>query len=285
MKSDFSRFLHHTPSHSGIRKMFISSLSHSDLIGVSRSNKFANCFNLDHRVKPDDDIKRKDHRVKPDDDSVCAGRSMVEMLGVLAIIGVLSVGAIAGYSKAMMKHKLNKHAESFSMLVNEAIKLLPDLERHYGKIIQQNYNLNSFFNKANLLPDGMRYKNGSIYDIFNNRMIISYAKRGTSGATGAEYHILIILNSSDSNSITTYDKEICRNIMLTAKENYENIYYIEMRSQQEGIYNAKDFTGALSSNQTNPLNKATIAQIDDVCGSCNSETCVMYLYLSVKTYN
>ena len=29
------------------------------------------------------------------------GRSMVEMLGVLAIIGVLSVGAIAGYSKAM----------------------------------------------------------------------------------------------------------------------------------------------------------------------------------------
>ena len=30
-----------------------------------------------------------------------SGRSMVEMLGVLAIIGVLSVGAIAGYSKAI----------------------------------------------------------------------------------------------------------------------------------------------------------------------------------------
>ena len=29
------------------------------------------------------------------------GRSMIEMLGVLAIIGVLSVGGIAGYSKAM----------------------------------------------------------------------------------------------------------------------------------------------------------------------------------------
>ena len=41
------------------------------------------------------------------------GRSMVEMLGVLAIIGVLSVGAIAGYSKAMFKYKLNKQAESF----------------------------------------------------------------------------------------------------------------------------------------------------------------------------
>lgn len=29
------------------------------------------------------------------------GRSMIEMLGVLAIVGVLSVGGIAGYSKAM----------------------------------------------------------------------------------------------------------------------------------------------------------------------------------------
>ena len=33
------------------------------------------------------------------------GRSMVEMLGVLAIIGVLSVGGIAGYRTAMEKIK------------------------------------------------------------------------------------------------------------------------------------------------------------------------------------
>lgn len=42
------------------------------------------------------------------------GRSMIEMLGVLAIIGVLSVGGIAGYSKAMMKFKINKTAEQIS---------------------------------------------------------------------------------------------------------------------------------------------------------------------------
>ena len=39
------------------------------------------------------------------------GRSMIEMLGVLAIIGVLSVGGIAGYSKAMMKSKINSTTE------------------------------------------------------------------------------------------------------------------------------------------------------------------------------
>ena len=46
-----------------------------------------------------------------------SGRSMIEMLGVLAIIGVLSVGGIAGDSKAMNKFKTNKVADQVSMLV------------------------------------------------------------------------------------------------------------------------------------------------------------------------
>ncbi|MBQ8671790.1 MAG: hypothetical protein IJ525_04630 [Alphaproteobacteria bacterium] len=43
------------------------------------------------------------------------GRSMIEMLGVLAIIGVLSVGGIAGYSKAMMKYRINKTIEQITI--------------------------------------------------------------------------------------------------------------------------------------------------------------------------
>lgn len=46
-----------------------------------------------------------------------SGRSMVEMLGVLAIIGVLSVGGISGYSKAMAKFKLSKAMDQMSMVV------------------------------------------------------------------------------------------------------------------------------------------------------------------------
>ena len=46
-----------------------------------------------------------------------SGRSMVEMLGVLAIIGVLSVGGISGYSKAMAKFKLTKAQDQLTMLL------------------------------------------------------------------------------------------------------------------------------------------------------------------------
>ena len=43
-----------------------------------------------------------------------SGRSMVEMLGVLAIIGVLSVGGIAGYSLSMRRHRANQIVDTMS---------------------------------------------------------------------------------------------------------------------------------------------------------------------------
>ena len=48
------------------------------------------------------------------------GRSMIEMLGVLAIIGVLSVGGIYGYTMAMRKYKANEIAQTISMLATLA---------------------------------------------------------------------------------------------------------------------------------------------------------------------
>ena len=64
-----------------------------------------------------------------------SGRSMIEMLGVLAIIGVLSVGGIAGYSKAMSKYRTNKSIDQVSMLIT-------NVRTMYAQ--QQNYtNLNN----------------------------------------------------------------------------------------------------------------------------------------------
>ena len=66
-----------------------------------------------------------------------SGRSMVEMLGVLAIIGVLSVGGIAGYSKAMTKFKINKSMDQVSMLVAN-IRTLFSGQRNYSGLTNAN---------------------------------------------------------------------------------------------------------------------------------------------------
>lgn len=65
------------------------------------------------------------------------GRSMVEMLGVLAIIGVLSVGGIAGYSKAMTKFKITKTMDQVSMTVAN-IRTLYSGQRNYNGLVTAN---------------------------------------------------------------------------------------------------------------------------------------------------
>jgi len=54
-----------------------------------------------------------------------SGRSMVEMLGVLAIIGVLSVGGISGYryaTKMMKYNEINEFVNQLSVLLLKEIK-------------------------------------------------------------------------------------------------------------------------------------------------------------------
>ena len=95
------------------------------------------------------------------------GRSMVEMLGVLAIIGVLSVGAIAGYQKAMMKYKLNKQAEQINQLLNALYRHRASWGENPKSML-----LIPYFVKLNEIPKEM-IKNGDtskVYDVFNTTL-------------------------------------------------------------------------------------------------------------------
>ena len=89
------------------------------------------------------------------------GRSMVEMLGVLAIIGVLSVGGIAGYSKAMNKYKINKTTDQVSMLVAN-IRTLFSSQGDYDGLD------NAQAIKFGVVPEDMYNTSGSDPDAITN---------------------------------------------------------------------------------------------------------------------
>ncbi|MBR1777896.1 MAG: hypothetical protein IJ752_04850 [Alphaproteobacteria bacterium] len=61
-----------------------------------------------------------------------SGRSMIEMLGVLAIIGVLSVGGIAGYSQAMNKFKVSKTTDQIQTMVQNIRTLFASQKNYDG---------------------------------------------------------------------------------------------------------------------------------------------------------
>ena len=69
-----------------------------------------------------------------------SGRSMIEMLGVLAIIGVLSVGGIAGYSQAMAKYKVSKTTDQIQTMVTN-IRTLFSSQKNYDGLTTGNTQL------------------------------------------------------------------------------------------------------------------------------------------------
>jgi Tfp pilus assembly protein PilE len=72
------------------------------------------------------------------------GRSMVEMLGVLSIIGVLSVGGISAYSTAMKKHQAN---ELMAATMQEAVLISAQLATGKTNPSLSSFN-NSLFTSA-----------------------------------------------------------------------------------------------------------------------------------------
>ena len=264
MKSYFSRFLHHASSHSGIREVFTSSLSLSDLIGESRSNQVANLSNLDYRVKPDND-------------SVCTGRSMVEMLGVLAIIGVLSVGAIAGYSKAMMKYKLNQHAVAVNMLINNVLSIKDKLE-HGG---DNNAYYNQLLYKMNLLPDGIVYQRNAYNPItelsdiwFKNKIGVVWSKSKWTNSDGSQRQDNIGVIKFEFNS-TADGAEVCRNIVIAAKENSADLAGLRTTNKNtDSSSQTEIIQGDKACNKyVTCLRDLDLNTISKLCNNCKSGSC------------
>ena len=105
-----------------------------------------------------------------------SGRSMVEMLGVLAIIGVLSIGGIAGYSRAMIKFKVGKSLDQLSRLV-ASIQTLYSGQRNYSGLT-----LKEAISYGVISPD-MKASDSTVTNVFAGSVLLGEAKyRETAGA-------------------------------------------------------------------------------------------------------
>ena len=119
-----------------------------------------------------------------------SGRSMVEMLGVLAIIGVLSAGALAGYSKAMFQHKLNQFTDDTT---------------------QTTYHADTI-KAMNMIPNGFIYYDSTfLQDMFSNKIKPNISKSHEGGIT---YHF----------ASTDGGKMLSRQLFIIERENSRDLY-------------------------------------------------------------
>ena len=269
MYTYFSRFLHHTPSHSDVKPQSTSMLSPSGLTRWSRWSKFANWFDLDTPVKPECDRKGKGASLKPNGNSLCAGRSMVEMLGVLAIIGVLSVGAIAGYSKAMTKYKMNQAVDGYNHLIATVIEKIAQDNSTFEADSNNTLWYTSIFAKAGWLPDYFRPRNDTevnpgainyVQDKFGNNVWI-YKNKNKHLGIGVEI---------------SRQKELCITLFNLAKEWKGDLARCDSENNNGSAIYGQFFGDKSCSDDVKCLANVTVNDIDAACSPCEKQYCRFY---------
>ena len=196
-----------------------------------------------------------------------SGRSMVEMLGVLAIIGVLSVGAIAGYSKAMFKYKLNKQTTQIGYILDYIIANQDALR----KVPMQ---MRDILNKLGAVPNEMIKDNSNYaYDIFNSRIKL---ENHTVDMSSYGFAIGIEINNSNVAS------EICRNFITMAKLRADDItaVYVQRTETDGGVTNLTNYFGNQAVGKSNYLRDMDMVKMDNACKVCeDTASCFVFILI------
>lgn len=198
-----------------------------------------------------------------------SGRSMIEMLGVLAIVGILSVGGISGFSKAMFKHKLNKAIEQYNLVFdliatdNQKWKRISTASANY-------YHLSGLWKKMDVLPKSMikHPTNEELYDAFSNRFYVrkfpKYIEWG------------IMMNSGNDGVFSTNmgSKNICQELMLNAlAPRHENIKYLflYLGGGSEGSGKYYFYGDNFCGESKKCIRDMTISDITQICEDCEDD--------------
>lgn len=97
------------------------------------------------------------------------GRSMIEMLGVLAIIAVLSVGGLAGYSKAMRMWRANAQKQMIESLLHSMVEVRDKLQEKNNKL-----DVTPILAAMGYTPEGATFNGTDFVDKNGNRMRVLY---------------------------------------------------------------------------------------------------------------
>ena len=176
----------------------------------------------------------------------------------LSAHGVMRIGAIAGYSKAMLKYKLNKQAEQLSTLINAGLRYTGTWN------FTQDTMLVPYFIKLGEIPTEMTSNsNDVIYDVFGTAINAAY----TIAQNGSHYTQFFIRLDTTKNN--TYISSICHNIINTIKEfhDHANLKYVStLGSSNDGGFFAYTYYGDAYCDGTNKcLKDMDIEQIDSFC--------------------
>ena len=193
-----------------------------------------------------------------------SGRSMIEMLGVLAIIGVLSVGGIAGYSKAMEKFKFNKAMSEYSTLMFGVVQHLDDFK--HAQIKGASYTpLGDIAVALDMVPPTWQESAGYRFiDGLGN--LIQIFIRDT-GELSVDFYL------SDRNTAKVFNNKLCREILqnLTIPL-HGSVIKVWGTGSSDALFYGDAYC---DSNSQKCFSQITLADVNDFCSLCSSSICMI----------
>ena len=204
------------------------------------------------------------------------GRSMIEMLGVLAIIGVLSVGGIAGYSKAMEKYKMNKVISEYSFMISGLLEHLNNLKQNSSDVSGTKIGLTDFAEAANIIPSTWKKASTtSLTDSYGNGIVMYL------GATQNDGKLLVLdfwLGGKDK----SFDVKFCREFFYNvAYPLHPVVIHASMHRDEQGTTRANIWRGdAYCDGSRKCLRDITLSDINSACHTCvnGKESCAVILW-------
>ncbi|MBR2299415.1 MAG: hypothetical protein IJ870_02430 [Alphaproteobacteria bacterium] len=200
------------------------------------------------------------------------GRSMVEILGVLAIIGVLSAGALAGYNKAMMQHKLNKNAEEVGYLLSTVIYNSDKLKDASFSLISELKALGALKEDIRTVGEGTRF-----YDSLQNEVWFEHPLNDFTA-------YCIYLPQSD------FRVQVCLNYINVFKSFADDLDIVEVmqaeKVDESGNNRVRKAFAGQNCNTGNCLATMTNSDILSLCHDFCSDapTCILYAFWDLDEY-
>ena len=201
------------------------------------------------------------------------GRSMIEMLGVLAIVGVLSVGGIAGYSKAMMMWKINVAINQYAHIIQGMIENQTSLR------VLPHQHINELLLAMGIIPESWNFDGTYIHDNLGNT-ITSYVNHMNEKTMTFEIYFGTSVNQQN---IST--KQICQAIIKDFIQPLHNTIYYTFLYQNSKLYlnwqGDHPISGQNNIGGDKFLKDVTPDEISKACSICENDgktRCSLVLY-------
>ncbi len=228
------------------------------------------CHFLKRMYHPGSSANELTLKAKDDYKSVLQyGRSMIEMLGVLVIIAVLSVGGIAGYSKAMEKWKMNRTISEYGFLVNSFLEYRDNLKNSIHLKGGGSYGLVDFAHNVNIIPPTWKAFNQNL--VTDSLGIRTTVYLGIDG-TGKQWIVLGWFANDEA-----FDMKFCQTMMNDlAKPLHPVLDRVWFWGVRGSTYVYGD---ELCEKGRICLCNVTFSEIQEMCQSClENRNCMIYIW-------